>query len=125
MGEQKLNLVNSWMDHRTECGANSLWKCFQQGFQGTSLFLAPRFNDVIGALSVHQALPAVTEIVLYDFLASLILRAMFRIDVNRCAIEPNSYSEAVLDHQVKKTQNNFNISDDELQILDAMFCPKP
>jgi len=88
---------------------------------GDLAFLAPRFTDLIGTLGVHQALPSVTEVKLYDFLAALLLRSLYRIEVARGVVETNTYSERVANRQVEQTVRKLKMSDAEIQILDDML----
>jgi len=83
--------------------------------------LAPRFHNVIAALSVHQTLPSVTESSLYDLLAALILRTIHRIDVREGREAASSHCELVLDQQVQAAAHRLGISDSELHGLDALF----
>mmetsp|Transcript_68931 Transcript_68931/g.222806 ORF Transcript_68931/g.222806 Transcript_68931/m.222806 type:complete len:99 (+) Transcript_68931:304-600(+) len=89
---------------------------------GDLTYLAPRFHNVIAALSVHQTLPSVTEGELYDLMAALILRAIHRVDVQRGSLADNPYCTSVLDRQVESAAHTLGIEDPELQTLDAMLA---
>jgi len=89
---------------------------------GDLTFLAPRFHDVISALSVHQTLPSVTEGGLYDLVAALVLRAIYRIDVRRGQFTESVSSAAIIDRHVELAARHMSIAESELEVLDAMLA---
>jgi len=89
---------------------------------GDLTFLAARFHEVVSALSVHQTLPSVTESALYDLLAALLLRSVYRVDVRRGLVAESSHCTSLLDHQVEAAARTLSIADSELQVLDGMLA---
>lgn len=88
---------------------------------GDASFLSLRFDEVVSALGVHQTLPTVTEAVLWDLLAALLLRAVLRCDVHRGVREPNPYCQKVLDYRVEQAVRELGLSVVELETLDAIL----
>merc|ERR1712062_659339 len=64
---------------------------------GDMTFMAPRFHDLVSAFSVHQTLPSITESDLYDLLAALLLRALYRADTARGSRDTNEHCVGLLD----------------------------
>eukprot|EP00811_Abedinium_folium_P012952 NODE_22029_length_725_cov_8.341137.p2 GENE.NODE_22029_length_725_cov_8.341137~~NODE_22029_length_725_cov_8.341137.p2 ORF type:complete len:158 (+),score=35.94 NODE_22029_length_725_cov_8.341137:111-584(+) len=83
---------------------------------GELSFLAPRFNDIISALSVHHPLPCVTEHDLYDLLAAVLLRAIFRADMQRLG-DRDTYSERLLERQLEDAAHRAGVAPDEVEAI--------
>lgn len=90
---------------------------------GDAAFLAPRFHDVVRVLSVHQTLPLVTEMELWDLLGALLLRAVLQCDVCRGALETNPYCERVLNHRVETAAKGLGLAASELESLSGLLLP--
>jgi len=88
---------------------------------GDLTFLAPRLYEVASALSVHQTLPSVAESPLYDLLAALVLRSIYRVEVRRGRVVDNPDCSSLLDRNVEAAARRLSISDSELQTLDGML----
>lgn len=86
---------------------------------GDCSFLTRRFHQVIFALGVHQALPSMSEVYLWDLLAVFLLRATLRCDVRRGVLDPNPFCERVLERQIRLAAEGLGISTDELSVLDT------
>jgi len=84
--------------------------------------LAPRFHDLVSALSVHQTLPSITESDLYDLLAALLLRALYRADTARGSRDANEHCIGLLDRLVDTAVGRLGISEAEVQTLDGVMC---
>lgn len=89
---------------------------------GDLTFLAPRFHDLVSALSVHQTLPSITESDLYDLLAALLLRALYRADTARGSRDANEHCISLLDRLVDTAVGRLGISEAEVQTLDGLMC---
>lgn len=88
---------------------------------GELTFLCPRLEVVVASFGVHQTLPSVAEFKLYDLLAALLLRAVFRAEVRRRAVDASDDHERVLQHRVNLAARALKVTDEELASLDAVF----
>lgn len=84
-------------------------------------FLAPRFQQVLDALWVHQTLPSVADLQLYDLLAAVLLRAVYRADQARGACHASAEVEVVLEREARATAKAYGVSDIELELLDEVL----
>merc|ERR1712032_238111 len=88
---------------------------------GDLTFLAPRFHDLVGALSVHQTLPSITESDLYDLLAALLFRALYHADTAKGRRDANEHCIGLLDRLVHTAMDRLGMSEGEVQSLDAVM----
>ncbi|CAK0891087.1 unnamed protein product, partial [Prorocentrum cordatum] len=88
-------------------------------------FLGASFYALLAAISVHEALPSVAERALYDLLAALLLRAVYRADVQRGVLTSDEIASARLDRLVQDpgTAQRFGVSAAEVETLDAILRP--
>jgi len=86
---------------------------------GDLSFLGPRLYDVVLTLGVHQVLPPVTDVRLYDLLAALLVRALLRADVERGALREAPKSEEVLTRMLERAAEVLGISPERIEALDA------
>jgi len=87
--------------------------------------LSQRLSEVVLALALHETLPPITETALYDLLAALLLRTIYRADVARKARAGDHHHEAVLSKRLGDAVQACNIADDELAALEMQVGVKP
>jgi len=92
-----------------------------QRVPGDLAFIAPRFLQVVSALQLHETLPPVTDALLYDLLAALILRAVLRADVSRKIRPYYQRDETISCRQVEDAAAQCGMQDDELRWLEKQL----
>merc|ERR1711924_424808 len=76
-------------------------------------------------MGLHETLPPITETSLYDLLAALLLRTIYRADVARKARAGDRHHEAVLSKRLGDAAQACDIASDELTALEMQVGVKP
>jgi len=81
--------------------------------------LAPALQQFTRAMGAHQPLPLVTEAKMYDFLASLLLKVILELEMNRGRCSADTYGKTLLQRQLQSASQALNLTDEEVRILEA------
>jgi len=88
---------------------------------GELSFLRDRFLEVVRAFQLHETLPSVTEVVLYDLLAALIVRAIWRADTERGIRPRDPYVDALVVRRLEHAAQVCQIQAVELKALEIQL----
>jgi len=92
-----------------------------QRVPGDLSFIAPRLLQVVSAFQLHEALPPVTDVLLYDLLAALMIRAVLRADVSRKIRPYSQREETIACRQVEHASAQCGMQEDEFRWLETQL----